>query len=138
MRIPELLGAARRFLDGDRSTAPDAAFCAALLTREALEAAFVAWAHAALAIDVRGVRGRAQLAVIEEHVRPRAIARRARFAWHELSALLHHGPLHADPVSVRRLLAEAAAVVRGLAADAAARRVARPRHNASASERGAT
>lgn len=113
----DLLAEAARFLSGDRARAPDAAFAAALLTREALERALRAWARIALGIDLRGVSGRAQLAVVEEHVGDREIARRARFAWHELSSAVHHGPGFVDPSTVARLHADTRTIVAGLAAE---------------------
>ena len=123
-----LLTHAERFLAGRHATVPNAAFSAALLAREALEWALRAWAWQALAVDLRGVNGRAQLAVIEEHVRDREIARRARFAWHELSALLHHGPGLADPATVARLCEQTRMTIGDLAADLAARATSAGRH----------
>lgn len=122
IRGPNLLAEATRFLSGDRTGVPDAAFAAALLTREALERELRAWARIALGTDLRGVSGRAQLAVVEEHIGDRAIARRARFAWHELSSAVHHGPSFVDPAAVVRLHADVRALVAGLAADLGARR----------------
>lgn len=115
-----LLDHAERFLGGG-STVPDPAFAAALLAREALEWALRVWARQALGIDLRGVTGRAQLAVVEEHVGEPEVARQARFAWHELSALLHHGPAFADPATVGHLCEQTRATLGGLARDLARR-----------------
>jgi hypothetical protein len=136
LTITDLLKHAARYLDGDRSLAPDAPFSAALLTRESLELAFLAWGRQAIGLDLRGVGGRAQLAVLEEHVHDREIARRARFTWNELSAALHHGPGTVDPAAVRRLAVSAQRVVGGLAHDVAQHRAGETRENAPANRKG--
>lgn len=138
LTIGVLLRHAETYLDGDRSTSPDAAFAAALLTRESLELALVAWARASIGISLKGVNGRAQLAVVEEHLRDAALGRRARFVWNALSATLHHGPAGADPATVRRLAVETEAVVGGLAADVAERRSSSTRENARANDQDRT
>lgn len=135
LTVGELLRAAVRFLDGDRSSTPDAAFAAALLTREALEDAFARWSRRVLGLDLRGVSGRARLAVVEAHLSDREMALSARYAWHELSATLHHGPVLTDPAAVRRLTVSVVDVARLLEEEM--RRAAATRQNAPATTSGA-
>jgi hypothetical protein len=120
LSLGELLAQSARFLDGDHSDAPAAPLCAALLAREALEQAIVAWAGRKHGLVLKGVSGRTKLTVLEAYLGDAPLSAQARFAWNTLSTATHHSWVGAarGPGEVRDLAVQVQDVIRGLVLDA--------------------